>query len=35
MQGNANLPGQAIIKSLLYFSFQKQKYEDRIITASL
>ena len=35
MQGNVNLPGQAIIKFLLYFSFQKWKYEDRIITASI
>ena len=33
MQGNANLPGQAIIDSLLYLSSQRQKCEDRIITA--
>ena len=31
MQGNVNLPGQAIIESLLYLSFQRQKYKDRII----
>ena len=33
MQGNVNLPGQAIIESLLYLSFQREKCEDRIIIA--
>ena len=33
MQGDVNLPGQAIIESLLYLSFQRQKCEDRIIIA--
>ena len=31
MQGNVNLPGQAIIESSLHVSFQRQKYEDAII----
>ena len=33
MQGNVNLSGKAFIESLLYLSFQRQIYEDRIITA--
>ena len=33
MQGNVNLPGQAIIETLLNLSFQRQKCEDRIIIA--
>ena len=33
MQGNANLPGQAVVDSLLCLSFQRQKCEDRIIVA--
>ena len=32
MQGNPNLPGQAIIESLLNVSFSKYKYENRVIT---
>ena len=31
MQGNVNLPGQAITEYLLYWSFQRWKCEDRII----
>ena len=31
MQGNVNLPGQAITEYLLYLSFQRWKCEDRII----
>ena len=33
MQGNVTLPGQATIESLLYWNFQRWKYEDRIIIA--
>ena len=33
MQGNVNLPGQAVVESLLCLSFQRQKCEDRIIIA--
>ena len=33
IQGNGNLPGQAIIECLLYLSFQRQKWEDRILIA--
>ena len=32
-QGNVNLPGQAIIESLLCLSFEKQKCKDKIIIA--
>ena len=32
MQGNPNLPGQAIIESLLNVIFSKYKYENRVIT---
>ena len=28
-----NLPGQAAIESLLYLSFQRQKYEEKFIIA--
>ena len=33
MQGNVNLPGQAITESLLYLSVQRLKCEGRIIIA--
>ena len=33
MQGNVNLRGQPIIESLLHLSFQRLKYEHRIIIA--
>ena len=33
IQGNGNLPDQAIIESLLYLNFQRQKWEDRILIA--
>ena len=31
MQGNVNLSGQAIVESLSYLSFQRLKWEDKII----
>ena len=33
MQGNVNLLGQAVIESSFYLSFQRLKYEDRILIA--
>ena len=33
MQGNVNLPGQAITESLFYLSVQRLKCEGRIIIA--
>ena len=33
MQGNVNLPGQAVVESILCLSFQRQKYKGRIIIA--
>ena len=33
MQRNVNLPGQAIIGSLFYLSFQREKCEYRVIIA--
>ena len=33
MQGNVDLPGQAIIESLLNLSFQRKNYRHRIIKA--
>ena len=33
MQGNVNLPGQAIVESLLCLSFQRKICGDRVIIA--
>ena len=33
MQRNANFLGETIVKFLLYLSFQRERYEYRIITA--